>query len=174
METKVCVRCKEEKTVDQFSKSRAAKDGLQTGCKACNKITNAKFRDKRPAYQNKYYKTEKGKKNKLKALNKMWDSEGSGIYKIVNKETGCIYIGSTLQLARRRIEWATYLGNPDQHKRYFSDKMLEDTKRYGADAFEWTPLEKMVKNKKEITTREYEIIKVLSAAGVDIYNVLGI
>jgi len=47
METKKCLRCKTEKTIDQFSKN-------QQECKACNKITNAKFREKRPDYWSEY------------------------------------------------------------------------------------------------------------------------
>jgi len=174
METKVCVRCKEDKPLDQYSKSSRAKDGLQTACKDCNKVTNAKFRKKRPAYQNKYYNTEKGKANKLKALNKMWDSEGAGIYRVINKVTGTIYIGSTTQYVRRRHEWHTYLSNPEEHRRYFSDRMYDDALKYGKEVFEWEKLEPMTGSKKDIVTREYEIIRLLDKLGVDIYNVHGV
>jgi len=174
METKVCQVCKEDKPLDQYSKNSRAEDGKQAACKACNKITNDKFRKKRPQYQNKYYKTEKGKINKLKALYKKWDSEGSGVYRIVNKETGWIYIGSSLQLARRRMEWHTYLNNPEQHKRFFAPKMLEDAVKYGEDAFEWSALEVIEgKTKKEIVAREFEIIKLLVKTGVKVYNIVG-
>jgi len=174
METKVCVRCKEDKPLDQYSKSSRAKDGLQTACKDCNKVTNAKFRKKRPAYQNKYYNTEKGKANKLKALNKMWDSEGAGIYRVINKVTGTIYIGSTTQYVRRRHEWHTYLSNPEEHRRYFSDRMYDDALKYGKEVFEWEKIEPMTGSKKDIVTREYEIIRLLDKLGVDIYNVHGV
>ena len=104
----------------------------------------------------------------------MWDSEGYGIYKVVNKITGTIYIGSTTQYVRRRMEWTTYLNSPEDHRRYFSDRMYEDALKYGKDAFEWSKIEPMTGSKQDITDREYEIIKLLNKLGVDIYNVHGI
>lgn len=48
-ETKTCSKCKDAKTLDSFSKNRAAKDGLQAWCKDCNKAYNrAKRIDLRP------------------------------------------------------------------------------------------------------------------------------
>lgn len=35
--TKTCSKCKDAKTLDSFSKNRAAKDGLQAWCKDCGK-----------------------------------------------------------------------------------------------------------------------------------------
>ena len=172
--TKVCQVCGEDKPLDQYSKNSRAKDGKQAACKACNKKTNAKFRKKRPAYQTKYYNTEKGKANKLKALYKMWDAEGGGIYRVINKVTGTIYIGSTTQYARRRFEWHTYLNNPEDHRRYFSDRMYDDAIKYGQEVFEWEKIEPITGSKKDIVTREYEIIHLLNKLGVDIYNVHGV
>lgn len=172
--TKVCQVCGEDKPIDQYSKNSRAKDLKQAACKSCNKKANARFRDKRPAYQNDYYKTERGKTNKLKAVNKMWDSEGAGIYRVINKKTGTIYIGSTTQYARRRMEWATYLNNPEDHRRYFSDKMYSDAIKYGKDAFKWEKIEPMTCSKKKIVDREYEIIRLLHKLGVDIYNIHGV
>lgn len=171
--TKVCQQCKEEKPLDQYSKCSKFEDGKQKACKACNKLNNAKFRKTRPAYQHKYYQTEKGKENKLKALRKAWNSEGSGVYRIVNKANGWIYIGSTKQLSRRRLEWTSYLNNLELHRRYLSDQMFADVVKYGVDAFEWSILEKMEGTKKQITGREYQIIKLLKDAGVNLYNILG-
>lgn len=172
--TKECQVCREDKPLDQFSKNSKAKDLKQAACKACNKKTNAKFRNKRPAYQNNYYNTEKGRANKIKALNKMWDSEGAGIYRIRNKVTGTVYIGSTTQYARRRFEWASYLNNPKDHRRYFSDRMYNDAMKYGREVFEWEKIEPMTGSKQKIVDREYEIIKLLHKIGVDIYNVQGV
>lgn len=35
MQTKVCTKCREAKTIDQFSKRSSAPDGLQHQCKSC-------------------------------------------------------------------------------------------------------------------------------------------
>ena len=175
METKVCRQCKEDKPLEQFSKLSSAEDGKQKECKACNKINNAKFRSKRPAYQNKYYKTEAGKQNKLKALHKSWDSLGAGIYKLVNKQTGRFYIGSTTQLNRRKLEWWSYLNSPDQHKRFLNDDLYSDVIKYGRDAFEWSIVEQIEGgSKNKVTKREYEIIEMMSKLDINLYNVLGV
>ena len=42
MNTKVCCKCKEVKTLDGFSKDKAKKDGHHSKCKACKKEYNAK------------------------------------------------------------------------------------------------------------------------------------
>ena len=158
---KRCLTCGEEKELDQFSKNSRAKDLKQQSCKSCNREVNRKFRERRPEYQKKYYSTPKGKKNKIEALQRMWNSEGGGIYRVINNVTGTIYIGSTTQYARRRMEWHTYLNSPEDHRRYFGDKMYEDALKYGKDAFEWQKVEPMSASKQEITDREYEIIKLL-------------
>lgn len=37
MQTKICGTCKQEKTVSEFNKNRAKRDGLQSSCKSCKK-----------------------------------------------------------------------------------------------------------------------------------------
>jgi hypothetical protein len=44
--TKYCNYCKKTKPVEQFSKNRKAKDGLQTYCKICHKIVNDRCKEK--------------------------------------------------------------------------------------------------------------------------------
>lgn len=44
---KTCSKCQTEKTLDSFSKNRAAKDGLQAWCKDCGKA----YRDSKKATQ---------------------------------------------------------------------------------------------------------------------------
>ena len=43
MNTKKCGQCKEELSVDSFSKNRARSDGLQSVCKVCKKVNDAKY-----------------------------------------------------------------------------------------------------------------------------------
>jgi hypothetical protein len=54
---KVCARCKESKSVDNFHKSSRAKDGLQGRCKSCN---NASAREWQDANPEKYEKIWRG------------------------------------------------------------------------------------------------------------------
>lgn len=42
--TKVCSKCKEEKSKSEFYKHTSRRDGLQSRCKACSDVANAKIR----------------------------------------------------------------------------------------------------------------------------------
>lgn len=48
METKYCKRCKEEKSIQAFSRNRCRKDGLQDYCKECNKALLLQWTEKNP------------------------------------------------------------------------------------------------------------------------------
>ena len=61
---KVCSKCGRELPVEQFSKCKTRKSGLQPECKECKKII-----------QSKYNKSEKGKQAQSKALSKYNKSE---------------------------------------------------------------------------------------------------
>ncbi len=58
--TKRCFLCKNHKTIDNFYKNRAQKDGYACDCKECHGIAIKKWRDKNPdrsnALQRKSYK----------------------------------------------------------------------------------------------------------------------
>ena len=174
-QTKVCITCKEDKPLDQFSKLSIAKDGKQSSCKECNKIVNANFRKNRPKYQKKYYHTEVGRANKIKALNKSWDSLGAGVYKVTNKHTGEIYIGSSTQLNRRKTEWHAYLQQPDIYRKYMGEPLYNSAMKYGYDAFIWEIVEVIEDGtSKKVQKREYELIKILTLVGIKLFNQLGV
>lgn len=77
MKTKVCSKCKVEKTIDCFTKNKTNKDGLQYACKVCDNIYYKKWYSKNKKYHsiqmkrwredNKEYITnyEKNRPNKL-------------------------------------------------------------------------------------------------------------
>ena len=56
--TKVCSRCKEEKSISDFNKDRSCKDGHNYQCKACAKEKHRKYREenreKAREYDRKY------------------------------------------------------------------------------------------------------------------------
>lgn len=62
---KVCMRCKIEKDISEFSKHKNTKDGLQSWCKICNKSNCKQYRvnnrDKVIEYKKQYYKNNRDK-----------------------------------------------------------------------------------------------------------------
>ena len=140
---KTCTTCKEDKTLDQFSKASRRPDGLQTSCKACNKIANAKFREQRPRYQKNYYRTDNGHKAKLEAQKRFWEKDGGGIYILVNKVNNKVYIGQTSQFKRREVEWGMYTRNPKFFSKYMNERLKMEVESFGVDSFEWMILEPM-------------------------------
>lgn len=165
---KVCVQCKEEKLVEQFSKNSRAKDGLQTACKACNKINNAKFRTTKPEYQKQYWGTPKGAERRYEASQKFYDKKGAGIYVIKNKVTSKIYVGKSVQLQRRELEWRMYLNNlnTDHARKTIGD----DVEKYGMDAFEMIIVEQVQNPTTELLKkRERFYIKMFAKVG-EVYN----
>lgn len=63
--TKICIKCKQEKPFELFTKSKTAKFQRLNVCKACN---NQRVKNKKPSaeYRKKYYNTNKEKLNQYK------------------------------------------------------------------------------------------------------------
>lgn len=57
---KKCTQCSQVKPLDCFCKKKAAKDGLQSQCKDCNKEILKKWRKDNPNYYDHYYKLKVG------------------------------------------------------------------------------------------------------------------
>jgi hypothetical protein len=53
--SRVCTKCKQTKSLNEFSKCKNGKFGLQPKCKQCNKITSEKFRKLNPNYIKQHY-----------------------------------------------------------------------------------------------------------------------
>lgn len=43
METKICPKCEEEKSIDCFSKNKSRKSGYSSECKSCHKVTRKEY-----------------------------------------------------------------------------------------------------------------------------------
>ena len=158
---KCCIQCREEKPADQFSKNSRAKDGLQTACKACNKVNNAKFREERPGYQKDYWRTPRGKATRKQAQDKYFDSEGAGIYIVKNLINGRLYIGQSYQLARRKTEWRLYLKHPSWRELFVNQSLRRDIETFGQENFTLTVVEKVESDKKKLKEREKYYIRLL-------------
>jgi hypothetical protein len=133
---KTCKDCGETKPLDCFNKNR----GNQ--CKPCQKEynaqryqakreqileQNAQWRKDNPEYHAEYNNSEAGKAAQTKYRTKI----EPGIYQIINKQTGCRYIGQSEIPNKRRTKHWTYLrggyhGNPPLQQAY---------NKYGEDAF---------------------------------------
>lgn len=71
MLTKVCTKCSEEKTLDNFCKQRRGKFGCHSQCKSCKK-----------AYADQYYKVHKEERM---AYNKLWVAQDKDYYKKMDR-----------------------------------------------------------------------------------------
>ena len=60
-ETKVCIGCKQSKSLDSFGKNKKQADGLHYYCKDCIKLKTDKRKDKNKEYHKKYYEENKDK-----------------------------------------------------------------------------------------------------------------
>ena len=93
-ETKQCRKCKEVKSVGEFSKKRRAKDGLKSQCKGCVKAYYAKWRaenqEKEKARQAKYRAENQGKEKarqaKYRAENQEKVKAANAKYRAENQE----------------------------------------------------------------------------------------
>lgn len=73
MKTKVCSKCKAEKTVGEFYKYKSAKDGLQPSCKSCHNALMAKWRKNNPKKANaNTYRWQKNNPEKVNAYVRKW------------------------------------------------------------------------------------------------------
>lgn len=77
---KTCSVCKEKKSLDEFGKRAASKDGLNASCKDCSKLRDQKRYRKEASYRSlkhkEYMQTEEGKKAHAAAIVK-WRSLNS-------------------------------------------------------------------------------------------------
>jgi hypothetical protein len=90
--TKICNKCSNELSLDNYSKNKRNKDGKDYTCKDCTKIRNSqnkeknaesvkKWREKNPDYMKKY-----GQSDKSKEYHKQYYKENSQVYKDRKKE----------------------------------------------------------------------------------------
>jgi len=101
IETKECSKCGEIKTIEQFSKNRSKKDGLQIECKTCRRKYMRKYNKTESAQQSKerYANTPKYRETRRKVASE-YESKYQGVYGIFCKGK-CLYIGATSAFIRR-------------------------------------------------------------------------
>ena len=137
-----CWSCKQELPDTSFGRDRSRKSGFRGQCRQCD-IERARTRI---------------------------ENQPSGIYSIVNKMNGRVYIGQAVALTRRKADHFRAL-RKGKHK---NRPLQEDYDKYGLDAFEYTVVEEC--SPDEVRSRLYlkEIKKIieLHAHGQELYNLL--
>lgn len=94
MDTKVCSKCKEEKSVEEFGRKKTSKDGLRYKCKECRNLDLKSWRvlnkEKVSGYRRKYRDSNAEKtaerKHRYYTINKVKITERMRKYRVANKE----------------------------------------------------------------------------------------
>ena len=89
-----------------------------------------------------------------------------GVYSIINKTNGCVYIGSTAKSIRRRWDLHRSMLKRGVHYNIHLQRAWD---KYGEDAFEFLILEEMA-NKEEVTKHEQTWLDLHRMDG-DVYNI---
>ena len=111
IQTKICPRCKIEKSVECYSKNKNSKDGLHSYCKDCKNHHNKQYRqenlekerERHKKYDQKRLKTDpkfKLDKNMSRSIHKCLKSKG-----LSKKETGWQKaVGYTVEQLKEHLE----------------------------------------------------------------------
>ena len=111
---KVCTKCKVEKDLNEFSKCKSAKDGLQYMCKICLKQYYLRNKEKMNQYQKQYYQLNREEMNQYQQE-----------YKQLNKEEIKAYKKQYRQLNREKIK-----AYKKQYRQLNREKINENKKQY--------------------------------------------
>lgn len=200
METKACTKCGEEKpaTTEYFVVARLGLFGVSSQCKRCKKAYYEKNKEKFALWHKTYREKNKEKvamyakqyrqenKEKVLARDKKYRQENkekiaaykrkhsqelpAGIYKILNKETGRIYIGASTVLPQRWSRHRSLLYSRNHN----NQNMQEEYNKYGLEAFEFEVLEGYPPDTQleTLEKREQEEIKKRLSEGQSLYNIV--
>jgi predicted GIY-YIG superfamily endonuclease len=181
MKTKKCSKCGIDKPLNAKHYYRKSRNltGFQCQCKVC---ANSYQKD-RSEYFADYYKKNKQKytehdtkyyqenRDKILARNAEWskkrdEKQPACVYQIINKINGKIYIGETTRAYRRRKEHFTSL----KSNRHQNCKLQEDFNNFGEDAFEWSIIKELDKDKDILLLEEIRTIDNFLKQGKELYN----
>ena len=192
-ENKTCSKCGEEKpiTAEFFYKRKDSKDGLYNYCKVCSAKAAKDYRQanrEEVSKKNKEYyqanreavreRSKKYRQANREAVNEQNRrsyhtnkqaknaKQPACIYQIVNNQNGWIYIGETLVAQNRRKKHMTSLrGNRHENK-----LIQEDFNKFGKEAFEWSIIKELPKDKQVLLCEEIKTISSFLKEGKNLYN----
>ena len=138
--TKVCGKCNRELPIDNFSKNKAQKDGLQGYWKECS---------------SKYYQTYNQTHNRsqyLNQYNKEYKNQFKGyyLYIILDKQDNIIYVGQTSNFYTRLINHLSE--NVNSTKEFFANN------EWGC--IKYLDVSNFVENEMELKSLENKLIEL--------------
>ena len=98
MKGKVCAKCGEWKTLEEYHKNKKTKDGRGTYCKECQKKYQKQWREKNPKYHNSEQQRQYRENNKerIKEYHKQYHDKNSNVNngQIIFSSHNIIYLDS--------------------------------------------------------------------------------
>jgi len=133
MNTKHCTECGKTKSVEDFHRKRASRDGLQSKCKTCFKKINKNFRETNPKYQLDWQRQNPERHVQIVAKFRKADKTSKIYY--IKSPNNQYYIGMTnMHLAVRFLE------HKNKYNRWMKGKsvpqhpnLFESFKQLGVD-----------------------------------------
>ena len=196
MKTQKCTKCGIEKplTAEYYNRNKSTRSGFSNQCKNCraeyrkdnkgniseyyakyrkkNKAKlderSAKWRENNKKYLDKYYQKNR---DTILARTAEWnekrnDKQVACVYQILNNINGKIYIGETL---RGELRWKRHLHDL-KGKRHPNPKLQADFNKFGEEAFEWSIIKEMDKDKETLVLEEAKTIDSFLKEGKELYN----
>lgn len=122
MEGKVCAKCGEWKTLEEYHKNKKTKDGRGTYCKECQKEYQKQWRENNPGYHNseqqKQYK--ENNKERIKEYHKQYRKDNAERIKEQQKQ----YYKDNAEYFKQ------YYKDNAEHKKEYSKQYCKDNKEY--------------------------------------------
>jgi len=154
---KTCSKCKKEMPFSEFHKDSRTKSGYRAYCKTCRIPVDRKY----------YHRT----KERWSAHGKTYrTNQPAGVYKIVNKIDGKMYIGQSTVIKERINSHKTRLRN----KRHSSSQLQNVYDKHDSlDVFEFTIIEQHASDTTTefLLERERYFINKYKEEGKELYNV---
>jgi len=181
---KTCRTCGETKPFTEFGKKSSAKDGYKSQCKSCRKqycehnreaINERKRRyreeNKEAFLEHRRRYREENKEAIAERARQYYEERKANqpgcVYQIVNSINGKVYVGET---TRGELRWRKHLSclRGNYHR---NPHLQADFNEFGEDAFEWSIIQELPKDKEVLEREETNTIERLLAEGKELYNV---
>ena len=117
----------------------------------------------------KYYKEHAEER---RTYTKKWSEERKEkqpacVYQILNKVNGKIYIGETLH---GELRFKRHLSDLKAEKNHTNSKLQADFDKFGEEAFEWSIIKEVDKDKETLLLEEIRTIDSFLRQGKELYN----
>jgi predicted GIY-YIG superfamily endonuclease len=178
---KTCTKCGIEKPLTEFYKSKTHKGGHRSDCKICNRQKYSRWYSKNKEKKAKYHAKNKEKMDKYYAQNKNKFKQYSAkryvnrkirepafVYELRNCKNNKAYIGET---TRGKIRWKEHIKKlrGGYHENY---QLQQDFDEHGEEAFEWSIIKDLPKNKDQLLLEEAREIQRRINNGEELYNLM--